>query len=85
MRVLALHARFVVVLVTGVMHQVQLIHQAAVLEHLEGAVDGDAIHFRVAFAGQLKELLGIQVLAGIVDEFEQNLALAGHADAALAK
>jgi hypothetical protein len=84
-RVFAFHARLVIMLVAGVMHEVQLIHQAAVLEHLQRAVHRDAIHLRVALAGQLEELLGVQVRTGFVDQVEKNLALASETDSALTK
>ena len=79
--VLLLHAGLVVVLVAVVVHQVQLIHQAPGLEHLEGAVDGDAVELGVLLLGELVEALGVQVRAGLVDQLEQNLALAGEAHA----
>ena len=55
------------------MHQVQFIHQAAGLEQLERAVDGDAVDLGILFAGELEEPLGVQVLAGLIDQIEQNL------------
>ncbi len=82
-RVFLLETRFVVVLIAVVMHQVQLVHQAAGLEQLERAVDGDAVDFGIFFARQLKQALGIQVLAGLVDQVQQNLALPRQPDALL--
>jgi hypothetical protein len=81
-RVFLFEARFVVVLIASIVHQVELIHQTAGLEHLEGAIDGDAIDLRVALLGHLEEALGVQMLAGLIDEFKQNLALARKTDAA---
>jgi hypothetical protein len=81
--VLLLEASFVIVLVAIVMHQVQLIDKAAGFEELEGAIDGDAVELRVFFATELIELVGIQVLAGLIDEIEQDFALAGEPDATL--
>src|ERR1039458_5394610 len=42
-RVLLLQPGFVVVLVARVVHEVQLIHQAASLEHFQRTVDRDAV------------------------------------------
>src|ERR1700677_2305074 len=81
-RMFLFEACFVVVLIAPVMHQVELTHQTAGLEHLEGAIDGDAIDFRVALLSQLEEALGVEMLAGLIDELEQDLALARKADAA---
>ena len=72
-------ARFVIVLVAVMMHQVQLVHQAAGLQQLECAVDGDAVELRIFFAGELVEALGVQVLAGLIDQIEQDLAAAASA------
>src|SRR5712692_8640286 len=46
-RVLLLEAGFVVVLVAAVMHQVELIDEAAGLEHFQGAIDGHPVDLRV--------------------------------------
>ena len=43
MGVLSFHPRFVVVLVSLDVHQVEFVHQAAFLEHLERTIDGDAV------------------------------------------
>src|SRR5713226_2066917 len=78
-RVLLLEAGFVVVLVAAVMHQVELIDEAAGLEHFQGAIDGHPVDLRVLLFGQLKQPLGIQMLARFIDQLEQNLALAREA------
>ncbi len=78
--VLLLEAGFVIVLVAAVVHQVELVHQPARLQHLQRAIHRDAIDFRVAFLGHAIELVDIQVGARAVDQFEQNLALAGEAN-----
>ena len=83
MRVLLFEARLIVVLIAGVMHQIQLVHQAAGLEQLKRPVDRYAIELGIFFAGQFVETLGIEMLAGLIDEIEQNLPLAGETDATL--
>jgi hypothetical protein len=84
-RMFAFHARLVIMLIAGVVHEVKLIHKAAVLQHLQSAVYRDAIHLRVPFTGKLEKLLGIEVRTGCVNQVEQNLALACETHAALAK
>ena len=82
-RVLLLQPRLVVVLVAVVVHQVQLVHQAAGLEQLQRPVDGHAVQLGIFFARQLEQTLGIQMLAGLIDQIEQNLALAREPHASL--
>ena len=75
-RVFLLAPRFVVVLLAGLMHEIQLVHQAAFLQQLQRAVDGDAIQLRVLFLRQLIETFRVEMLARLVDEVEQDLPLA---------
>ena len=75
--------RLVVVLVPVVMHQIQLVHQAAGLQELERPVNGDPVQFRIFFAREREQTLGIQMLAGLIDEIEQNLPLAREPNALL--
>ena len=56
-------------------HQVQLVHQAAFLEQFQRPVHRHAIEFGIFFARQLIQALGIQMLAGLIDQVEQDLAL----------
>ena len=82
-RVLLLQPRLVVMLVAAVVHQVQFVHQTARLQHFQRAIDRDPVELRVLLLGQLEQALGIQMLAGLVDQFEQYLALAREANAPL--
>jgi hypothetical protein len=82
-RVLLLHARFVVVLVATVMHEVELVHQAAGFEHLQGAINRHAVDLRILRFGKLEQAFGIEMLAGFVDEVQQNLPLPRKAQALL--
>ena len=75
-RVFLLAPRLIIVLLAGLVHEIELVHQAAFLQQLQRAVDGDAIQLRVFLLRQLKEALRIQMLAGLVDEVEQDLPLA---------
>jgi hypothetical protein len=76
---------FVVVLLAGLMHEVEFIHEAAFLEQLEGPVDGDSIQLRVFFFRELKEALRIQMLTRLVDEIKKDFALAREPYATLGK
>ena len=81
--VLLFQARFVIVLVPVVVHEVQLVHQPAGLEQLQRPVDRDAVDFGILLARQLVETLGIQVLAGLIDQIQQNLPLPRQPDSLL--
>ena len=61
MRVFLLAASFVIVLFPGLMHEIELITQAAFLQQFEGPIDCDAIQLRVFLAGQSIETLRVQM------------------------
>ena len=84
-RMFLLAPRLIIMLLAGLMHEVELVDQAAFLQQFQRAVDGDAIELRVFFLGHLIETLGVQMLACFVDEIEQNLALARQTHAMLGK
>lgn len=81
--VFALHARFVVVLVAVFVQEIEFVDEARFLEHFESAVDCDAIELGVGLASLEIESFGVEVLAALIDEIEQDLALPGEADALL--
>ncbi len=76
-RMLLLGTRLVVMLVALEVHQVQLIHELSFFEHLQSSVDGNAVDPGILLLRKLVELLGIEVAAGLIDEFEQNAPLPG--------
>ncbi len=78
-RMFALHLGFVVVLVAVLVEQVEFVDEAGLLEHFEGAVDGDAIQLRIFLAGEVVQGFGIEVIAAAIDEVEQDLTLPGEA------
>ena len=84
-RVFLLEARFVIMLIARMMHQIELIDQAAFFKQFERPVDRDAIEFRIFFLGELIKTLGIEMKAGVIDQIEQDPALASQPDATLAK
>ena len=83
-RVLLLQAGFVVMLFAFEVGQIQLVHQAAFLEQLQRAIDGDAVELGIFFLGHLIQTLGVQMQAGVVDQVEQQPPLAREANPALA-
>src|SRR5262245_24416255 len=83
MSMFLLEARLVVVLIAAIMHEIELVDETAGLEHLERAIHRNPIQLRVLLLGHLKETLGIQVLAGLIDQFKQDLPLAGETNPAL--
>ena len=70
MRVLLLQASLIVVLVAFVVHEIQLIHQAALLQQLERPVYGNAVELGVLLLGELKQPLGVEMLPGLVQQVE---------------
>jgi hypothetical protein len=85
MSVLFLQARFVIMLIAGMVHEVKLVDKPTFFEELQRPVDGHPIEFRVLFLGKLIETFGIKVETGVVDQVQQDAALAGQTDASLAK
>jgi Fe2+ or Zn2+ uptake regulation protein len=53
-------------------HQVELIHQPALLQHLQRAVHRHAVQLRVLLARHLEQCFGVEVFAGLVDQLEQD-------------
>jgi hypothetical protein len=75
MRVLLFQPRFVIVLIAGVVHQVQLIDQPALLQKLEGAVNGNAVQLRITLMRHRVKTLGIEMFPGFVDQLQEDLPL----------
>jgi len=73
---LLLHPRFVEVLIAAYVHEVQLIHQAARLQHFERAIHRNPVQLGVFLFGELIKRLRIEVFAGAVQQIEQDPALA---------
>ena len=71
MRVFLLKARFVIMLVAFEMCEVKFVDKSALLEKLQSTVDGNPVEFGVFLLRHLKQALGIEVKARLVNEFEQ--------------
>ena len=85
MRVFLLQASFVVMLIAGMVHEVELVDESAFFEQFQRSIDGDAIEFRILFLGKLIQAFGVEMEAGMVDQVEQDAPLPGQPDATLAK
>lgn len=75
-RVLLLHAGFVIVLVARPMHKIELVHKAGFLQHFQRPVDGDAIDLGVLLLREGVKTFGVEVQSGLIDEFQQDSPLA---------
>ena len=82
MSVFLFAASFVVMLLASLVHQVELVHQSALLQQFQGAVNSDTIQLRVQLLGHVEQAFGVQVTTSLVDEIEQNFALPGETDTA---
>ena len=84
-RVFLLAARLVKVLLAGLVHQIEFIHQATFLEQLQRPVNSHAIQFWIFLFRQLIKTLGVEMLTCLVDQIQQDLALPCEADTAIGK
>ena len=75
MRVFLFAAGLVIMLFARLMHEIELVHEAAFFKQLERAVNGHAVQFRVALLGEVEEAFGIEVFAGFIDKVEEDFPL----------
>ncbi|HXJ41981.1 MAG TPA: hypothetical protein VNH18_22075 [Bryobacteraceae bacterium] len=80
-----LAAGLVIMLFASLVHQVEFVHQTALFQQLQRAIHRYPVQFRIFFLGQLKKPFRIEVIARLVDEVEQDLALPRKADATFRK
>jgi len=76
---------FVVVAVTAEMEEVEFVDEAFFFEEVDGAVDGDEVDGWVHFLGAFKNLVDVEVLLGVVHDFENDATLASEADSLFAE
>ena len=81
--VFLLQSSLVIMLVAALMHQVEFVDESALFKHLQGAVDGDAIELGILLFGESEKGVGVEMLAGFVDQFEKDFALPRQPDALL--
>jgi chromate transporter len=74
---LLLAPRLVEVLFARLMHQIQLIHQAAFFQQLQRPVNRHPVELWIFLLRHLIKPFGVQMLPRFVDQIEQNLPLAG--------
>ena len=71
---------FVVVAIAAKMEQIELVDEAFFFEEVDGAVDGDEVDGRVHFLSAREDLVDVEMLFGVVHNFEDDTALAGEAN-----
>jgi hypothetical protein len=76
---------FVVVAIAAKVEEVELVDETLFLEEVDGAVDGDEVDFGVEFLRAVEDLIDIEMLFGGVHDLEDDAALAGESNAALAE
>jgi hypothetical protein len=76
---------FVVVPVAAEVEKIELVDEAFFFEEVDGAVDGDEVDGGVDFLGAFEDLVDIEVLLGVVHDFEDDAALAGEANSLFAE
>jgi hypothetical protein len=85
MNVIAGAVGFVVVAVAAEVEKIELVDEALALEEVDGAVDGDEVDVGIDFLGAVEDLVDVEMLLGSVHDLEDDAALAGEADATVAK
>ena len=81
MHVVDVRLRLVKMLLSTQVHEVELIDQPQFLQELDGAVDGRPVDVLVTLARKLQQRSCVQMAGGVLNGFDQDLPLAGDADA----
>ncbi len=71
---------FIVVAVAAEVEEIEFVDQAFSFEEVDGAVDGDEVDGGVHFLGAFEDLVDVEVLLGVVHDFEDYAALTGEAN-----
>ena len=85
MDVVARTVGFVVVAVAAEVEEVELVDEALFFKEIDGAVDGDEVDGGVHFLGAFEDLVDVEVLLGVVHNFENDATLASEADSLFAE
>jgi hypothetical protein len=85
MNVVARTMGFVVVTITAKVEEVQFVDETFLFEQVDGAVDRDEVNFGIDFLRAIEDLVDVEVLLGGIHDLENDAALAGETNAALAK
>lgn len=76
---------FVIVAIAAEVKEIEFVDKSVFLEQIDGAVDGDEVDFGIDFLRAVEDLVDVQMLLGGVHDLEDDAALAGETNAALAK
>ena len=76
---------FIIVAVAAEVEEVEFVDKAFFFEEVDGAVDGDEVDGGVHFLGAFEDLIDVEVLLGVVHDFEDDAALAGEANSLFAE
>ena len=71
---------FVIVLITANVEEIKLVNQTVTLEHVQRAINSDAMDVRINFLGAIENCSGVQMLVSIVHDLDENTALASESD-----
>ena len=71
---------FVVVAIATEVKEIEFVDEAFFFEEVDGAVDGDEMDGGIHLLGTCKDLVDVEMLLGIVHNFEDYAALAGEAN-----
>ena len=85
MDVVARAMRFVVVAITAEMEKIEFVDEAFFLEQVDSAVDGDEMDVGIDLLSALEDLIDVEMLLGAVHDLQDDAALAGEPNAALAQ
>jgi hypothetical protein len=69
-RMFLFHARFIVMLISSVVHQVKLIDQPPLFQQFQCAINSDSIELGILLFGHLEQPFGVEVFACAVDQLE---------------
>jgi len=78
--VIAQTVAFVIVLIAANVEKVELVNEADALEHIECAVNGDAVNAGIDFLRAIEDCSGIQMLVGAIHYLHENTTLASETD-----
>jgi hypothetical protein len=76
---------FVIVAVAAQVEEIELVDKAFFFEEVDGAVDGDEMNGGVHFLGAFENLVDVEVLLGVVHDFEDDATLASEANSLFAE
>jgi hypothetical protein len=78
--VIAQAVTFVIVLISANVKQVKFVYEADALEHIQSAVNGDAMNAWIDFLGAFEDGSGVQMLVGAIHDLHENTTLASEPD-----